>query len=262
MWNIFYCDIIYAMGRVINFVGNNFGSGSKLIFDLANRLSKSKKVCLLDMDFGVNQMVYLFNGIHKSDLKDSLLNGKNYHIALNKVDKNLSVVKTSNIFFDYKKFDFEISLIVKNIAHDFDYVFLVGFMCDTKILEIRNRISSEMFLIIDNRLESLMFAKNMIRRCWNFDNIKNKKIIISNYNLIGEKEGKMLSLEKIESTLNIEVLCIKPSFIFGKKNKNRINEYIKTSVEENIKILYDYKKQIRGLFGFLRRKFYGKFYLW
>ena len=81
------------MARIINFVGNDAQNGCDLIFNLAKVLSRKNKVCVFDMDFGINQICYLFDSFPKYDLKDYLLGEKRFADIVAENGKNLFLVK-------------------------------------------------------------------------------------------------------------------------------------------------------------------------
>ena len=249
---------LVIMGRIINCVGND-GSLNKIVFYVSYELSKNKRVCLIDMCYGMNQMIYLFDNFPKLDLKDYLVGEKNIKSVISKVDKNLFLIKTNNVFFDYQKHNLEIKDLIIKISYEFDYLFLVGSLLNFEMLDFRNEVSSELLILIDNMLESVMFAKNILKRSWGFDNLKNKKIILHNYKVIGEIRGYALSKEKIEEILKTEVLYVKTKLPEGKHVKNRTNKLIAKSIEKNKTLIVNYKRKYTGVVGWIRRMFYEKF---
>ncbi|MBP3581551.1 MAG: hypothetical protein J6J33_02240, partial [Clostridia bacterium] len=138
------------MARIINFVGNNAANSGQLIFEISKLISTKNKVCIFDMDFGVNQTVCLFDNFPKYDLKDCLIGDKRFEDVLCTSYKNLQLVKCNNVFFDYLKYKEEIKKIIKNIEVDFDYIFIVGFNYDELKFEFRSSISTEIIFVADN----------------------------------------------------------------------------------------------------------------
>ena len=250
--------ILFVMGRVINFVSND-NCWRECVFDLSKELSKKRKVCVFDLGYGMNQIIYLFSPLPRVDLREYLVGDKNQKEVLNKVVKNLFVVKTSSVFFDYKKYNLEIKDLIRKISFEFDYIFLVGVVGEYEMLDFRNLLSNEIFIIIDNTIESVMFAKNILKKCWRFENLKNKKIILNNYKVIKEIKGEMLSKDKVEEVLKIEVLFIKSKLPCGKGNVNKIKKLLCVAIENNSTIILNYEKKFRGVVGFFRRRFYEKF---
>lgn len=211
------------------------------------------------MDFGVNQTVCLFDNFPKYDLKDCLIGDKRFEDVLCTSYKNLQLLKCNNVFFDYLKYKEEIKKIINNIEVDFDYIFIVGFNYDELKFEFRNSISTEIIFVADNSVQSICFIKNILKKCWAYNNIINKKIILNNHKVIAEINGKAISKTKLEEILKIDVLFVKGLLTLNKKIKKIEVELIADAIEENRPIVYDYKKYFKGITGFFRRKFYERF---
>ncbi len=222
-------------------------------------LSRKKKVCVMDMDFGINQTICLFNNFPRYDLKDYLCGEKGIREILENDKINLYLLKSNYVFYDYMKHRDEIKNLIKKIEIDFDYILVVGFVCDDLKMDFRNSISNEIIIVINNSLQSVCFAKNIIKKCWRFNNITNKKIILNDYKVIAEINKKALSKNKIESILKLEVLFVK-GLLNKNKNVRKLEfEKLAATIENNNSKFYDYKKYYKGLIGFFRRKVYEKF---
>ena len=246
------------MSRIINVVSNDTHVYD-LISNLVIELSKSKMVCLIDFGFGLNQIIYLFDEYPKNDLREFLIGEKNQNDVLNKVMHNLSIIKTNSMFFDYKAHKNEIKDLINKVSFDFEYIFLVGEVGDLEILDFRNLVSSEIFILIDNKLGSVMFAKKILKRAWKFKNLKNKKLLLNNHKTIKEIKGDMLSKEKIEDILKCEILYVKPKLLMGSLIQKRSLMQLVSAVENNKCVITNYKKKYLGVFGYFRRRLYEKF---
>ena len=253
---VWYYDF---MARIISFVGNDAQSGSVLIFNLAKTLSRKYKVCVFDMDFGMNQTCCVFENFPKYDLKDCLIGEKRFFDVVAENGKNLFLVKSNNLFFDYLKHKEDIKLLVKNHETEFDFLFIVNFVFDERKMSFINSFLTEIIFIIDNSLQSICFAKSVLKKAWKYECIVNRKVILNNHKVIAEINKKSLSKSMVESTLKTDVLFVKGKIKFSKKKEKKEMELLAKSIDENTPIFYNYKKQFNGVIGYFRRRIYEKF---
>lgn len=259
MVSFYACGIIVLMARIINIVSNDAVSGGKLFFEIATRLSKFKKICVFDMNFGFNQVVYLFDKYPRFDLKDFLIGDKRFEEVIGACGKNLYLIKSNNVFFDYLEYVKDIKRIIKKYEVEFDYIFIVGFLCDVKSLDFNCSISTEVLMVIDNSIQSLFYAHNIIKKCSEYKQIINIKILLNNHKIIGEISGISLSKEKIKQVLKTEILFALGSVVINKKIRNKELDLLVSAIDKNTEIEYNYKKHYKGLREFVRRKIYKKF---
>lgn len=228
--------------------------------NIAKNLSHQKfKVCVIDFNFGYNETIYAFQKSKSADIKDYLLGKRGVVDSLNEINSNLFFVKCDNVFFDYEKYLQDFTVLIKYIANRFDLIFIDFNYFNTKVYDYFLNMINECFIVMSGEIGSIKLSRKIIQKQSLFQNIKNQKIILDNYKVIGKINHKILTISDIEDILKIKVLFVIPKIKFN-------YEYITKTYK---KLSYDFitnngdaiyvEKPYSGAVGLLRRKMYEKF---
>lgn len=254
------------MARIINFVSATGGVGkSSLIFVSSQKLAQMNyKVCIVDGVFGLNSYSKIVDA--KVDLKDYLC-GKVTREVLNKINRNLYLIKSDCLNFDYNKHLQFINYLIDEISNYFDYIIIDSNVLDKISFCSLLNVSSEVLMITTDDEISLQNNAKLCSEILFQNNILNLKIIVNKARIIKEINGKVLGKNEIEKLYKRQVLFVIPKFYknnFLKITKsNNFNNKILTefcySIITNSEPKYEPQKCYKGLVGIIRRKIYEKF---
>lgn len=254
------------MARIINFVSATGGVGkSSLIFLSSQKLAQMNyKVCIIDGVFGLNSYSKIVEA--KVDLKDYLC-GKVTREVLNKIDRNLYLVKSDCLNFDYSKHLKFINYLIEEISNYFDFIFIDSNALDKLSFCSLLSVSSEVLMIVTDNEISLQNNAKLCSEILFQNNILNFKIIVNKARIIKEINEKVLGKNEIEKILKRRVLFVVPklyknNFIVLSKTNNLNNKILTEfcySLITNEEQKFEHQKYYKGLVGFIRRKIYEKF---
>lgn len=243
------------MCRVIGVFCYGGNPDKDLICKVSKLLGVNKKVCVFDAEFGLNCISYMFEPLPTIDFKDYLIGQSMFEMSTNKINRNLFVVKTSVKNFDYDKYYADIQNYIGKLKGDFDYIFVVSCMHKSWMIDI----FSEVLIAIDNEISSIRYAKNVLQKLWNKNNIKNLSLVLNNHKVIKELKGKLCSANEIGKITNLKILITIPKLKFYKNCESVATKKLAYSIEHNIESDFDYKYKYHGIVGYFRRKMYEKF---
>lgn len=249
------------MCRIVGFigVGNNIDK-SDIIVNIAKNLSHQKfKVCVIDVNFGYNETIYEFKKSKSTDIKDYLLGKRGIVDSLNEINQNLFFVKCDNVFFDYEKYLHDFTVLIKYIKNRFDFIFVDMNYFNTKVYEYFLNIISECFIILSGENGSIKLSRKIIQKQNLYENIKNQKIILDNYRVIGKMNHEILSVSDIEDVLKVKVLFVIPKIKFNYKYITKLYNRLSYNLITNNSEVESVEKPYGGVVGLLRRKIYERF---
>ncbi|MBQ8452058.1 MAG: hypothetical protein IJ538_04730 [Clostridia bacterium] len=246
------------MSRNIGFIGSSGGVGvTSIIREISRLLSTKKRVCVIDMNFNMNDLPLTMQKSNFVDLKEFLVKTTNEEHVLFEINSNLSFVSTNAKNFNYELYINEIECFVKNIELKFDFI-LFDFGRKVKCLSVIN----EMVLVMNDSVSSI---KNSSRIIHELKLLGQTEIflILNKARVISSIEKRVFGSDEIEKILMVEIKFVLPFYF---KNNPFIYSYKNKTFKELVKAILNNKKfenfemkKYRGIKGFFRRKIYGKF---
>lgn len=259
------------MGRKIAVVSGKGGVGkTTIVAGLGMALAKSgAKVCLVDLDVGLNNLDILFNVENKVvyDLLDclSLRCRINQALIQDSTIQNLYILPSEKNAGEEKYDEFQVQALVDKLASIFDFVIVdaPAGINDNFYLAVKS--TSEAFVVVTPHLSSLRDADKVIGVLKGL-NVSNVCCVVNRIrgDMVARKE--MLSHLQIENLLKVPLVGVLPesdevsicsSFRFERIVKNDLFlafSTLSTNLRTDEKNIFDYEKKYRGFFGMIRRK--------
>lgn len=257
------------MCRIVTFVSGSGGVGQTSIIEkLAHLLSSAgEKVCVVDAVFSLNDLGLRF-GVNKNyDLKDYLSGKVASPIdVLCEVEKNLFVIKSNSVTFDYSRHAELFACAIQEISHDFDFILIDANSFSRRDLAIALAPATEVVCVITDDENNIRNSAKILNKAACFVGSENIKLILNKAKLSLASSGNVLGEAQISNILKKEILFVFPLFykynLFSKNHKvvkNKIMFEFLRSFMLNEKNESDYLKAYKGAFGNLKRKLNIKF---
>lgn len=258
------------MGRKIAVVSGKGGVGkTTIVAGVGMALAKSgSKVCLVDLDVGLNNLDILFNIENKVtyDLSDclSLRCRINQALIQDSTFQNLYVLPSEKNVGEEKYDEFQMKVLVDKLASIFDFVIIDAPAGINENFNLAVKSASEAIVVVTPHLSSLRDADKVTSVLRGL-NVADVCCVVNRIrgDLVARKE--MLSHFQIEKLLKIPIVGVLPesdeinicsSFRFERIAKNDLFSafsILSTNFRTDKKEIFDYEKKYRGFWGTIRR---------
>ena len=257
------------MCRIVSFVSGAGGVGqTSLIFELSKMLAERNfKVCVFDGHFNLNVISLKFDCKTQADLMDYLSGDLCAEEAVCNAGHNLKVVKTNCITYNYLSHFELIKIFIDKLSESFDYILIDTNSKAKKQLSLALEASNETILLLSDDFYDVRSSAKILQKVYLYENIMSINLVLNKMRVIAEFAGTALGEKEIAEIFDIEPLFVFPLFyknnIFERAKRDSKLDCLLTqfceSFVRNERYECDYKKQYRGVIGYIRRKLYAKY---
>lgn len=226
------------------------------------------KVCLLDIDIGLNNLDVILGIENKImfDLIDVIENKCRVKQALikDKRFENLFILPTNHYFYKRDITKEQIKKVVDSLDEDFDYILID---CPAGIDEGFNRAvfsATEAIVVVTPHISSLRDGDKVLSLLSSYD-LQNKSILINRVRGDMMIDNKMISITEVCRLLKTKLIGVIPeddaittlSSVGGISFNNYSSSRAFTILAENVhtgsKKIYDCSSKYQGILGSIRR---------